>query len=131
MVKKRINRKGLLNFLGIALIIIAVALFGLTMLMQVKEFAERYDELLKMLADFEDAVAAIQIKELVVIAILLIYIAKVIVPIPISAVCVIAGMVFPTYIAVLINIAGFIILLTTKYFWGKHLGGGVVHKILR
>ena len=63
--KKRINRKGLLNFLGIALIIIAVALFGLTMLMQGKEFAERYDELLKMLADFEDAVAAIQIKELV------------------------------------------------------------------
>ena len=56
--KKRINRKGLLNFLGIALIIIAVALFGLTMLMQVKEFAERYDELLKMLADFEDAVTS-------------------------------------------------------------------------
>ena len=76
MAKKRINRKSLLNFLGIALIIIAVALLGLTMLMQVKEFAERYDELLKMLADFEDAVAAIQVKELVVIAILLIYIAK-------------------------------------------------------
>ncbi len=130
MAKKRINRRGLLNFLGVALIIIAVALLALTGLMQVRQFAEKYDELLKILADFEDAVAAIQIKGFVVIAILLIYLSKVVVPIPISAVCVIAGMVFPTYIAALINIAGFIILLTIKYFWGKHLGGGFVHKIL-
>jgi uncharacterized membrane protein YdjX (TVP38/TMEM64 family) len=130
LAKKRINRRALLNFLGVTLIIIAVALLALTGLMQVQQFAERYDEVLKILSDFEDAVAAIQIKGLVVIAILLIYLSKSVIPIPISAVCVIAGMVFPTYVAALINIAGFIILLTVKYFWGKHLGGGFVHKIL-
>lgn len=131
MAKKRINRRGLLNFLGVALIVIAAALLALTLLMQIQQFADRYDEVLKMLSDFEDAVAAIEIKGFVVLAILLIYLSKAVIPIPITAVCVIAGMVFPTYVAVIINIAGFTILLTIKYFWGKHLGGGWVHKILR
>lgn len=112
------------------LIIIGVVLIGITLLMQVQQFTERYEEFLRILADFEDAVASIPIKELVILAILLIYLAKSILPIPTSAVCVIAGMVFPTYQAVIINIAGYILLITIKYVWGKHLGRGYVYKIL-
>ncbi len=130
MKRKTVNRKKLLNFLGVFLIVIAIALLALTLLMQVQELAVRYEEFLQMLADFEDAVAAIPNKGLVIIAILLIYLAKAIIPVPTSAVCVIAGMVFETVYAVFINIAGFIILITIKYFWGKHLGGGFVHKFL-
>ncbi len=120
----------MLNFIGVALIIIGAVLLVLTMLMQIQQFAVKYEEVLQMLSDFEDAVAAIEIKGLVVIAILFLYLSKSVLPIPISAVCVIAGMVFPTYIAALINLAGFTILCTIKYYWGKHLGGGVVHKLL-
>ena len=40
-------------------------------------------------------------------------------------------MVFPTPFAVIINIAGYVVLVTIKYIWGKHLGRGYVYKILR
>lgn len=112
------------------LIIIGLALLALTLLMQIQEFAVRYEEFLNVLADFEDAVASIPNKGLVIIAILLIYLAKAFIPIPISAVCVIAGMVFETPYAVAINFGGFIILATLKFLWGRHLGGGFVHKFL-
>lgn len=130
MKRKTVNRKKLLNFLGVFLIILALALLALTMLMQVQRFAVRYEEFLQMLSDFEDSIAAIPNKGLVIIVILLIYIAKAFLPIPISAMCVIAGMVFETAYAVVINIAGFILLVTIKYLWGRHLGGGMVHKFL-
>lgn len=121
----------MLNFLGALLIIIGAALIGITLLMQLQEFTVRYQAFLKILEDFEDSVAAIPNKGLVIIAVLLLYVAKSIIPIPTSAVCVIAGMVFPTPFAVAINIVGYIGLITSKYFWGKHLGRGYVYKILR
>ncbi|MBE6828098.1 MAG: VTT domain-containing protein [Ruminococcaceae bacterium] len=121
----------MLNFLGALLIIIGAALIGITLLMQLQEFTVRYQAFLKILENFEDSVAAIPNKGLVIIAILLLYVAKSIIPIPTSAVCVIAGMVFPTPFAVAINIVGYIGLITSKYFWGKHLGRGYVYKILR
>ena len=99
--------------------------------MKIQQFAVRYEAFLTMLDDFEDAVASIPNKGLVILAILLIYLAKSVIPIPTSAVCVIAGMVFPTPFAVIINIAGYVVLVTIKYIWGKHLGRGYVYKILR
>ncbi|MEG1835275.1 MAG: VTT domain-containing protein [Oscillospiraceae bacterium] len=130
MKKKEINRRRLLNILACASLIIGIALLVLTFLMKTEAVAEHYAELLEKLAHFEQTVASIPNKGLLIIVIMLIYLMKTIIPIPISAVCVIAGMVFPTTYAVAINIAGFIILITIKYVWGKHLGGGAVHKIL-
>ena len=130
MQRRTMNRKRLLNFVGVLLIIIALALLALTMLMQVQQFAVRYDSFLQMLADFEDSVAAIPDKGVVILAILLLYLAKSVIPIPTSAVCVIAGMVFQTPLAVIINVAGYIGLITIKYFWGKRLGSGFIYKAL-
>lgn len=127
---KELTRSKLLNVLACILLILAVALLVLTFLMQMADFASIYNELLGRLAEFEQAVASIPSKWLVILVILLIYVAKVIIPLPTSAVCVIAGMVFPTQYAIIINIIGFILLLTIKYYWGKHLGGGTIHKIL-
>ena len=122
MQRRTMNRKRLMNFTGVLLIIVALALLALTMLMQVQQFAVRYDSFLQMLADFEDSVAAIPDKGVVILAILLLYLAKSVIPIPTSAVCVIAGMVFQTPLAVIINVVGYIGLITIKYFWGKRLG---------
>ncbi|HAQ62998.1 MAG TPA: hypothetical protein DCR23_00905 [Ruminococcaceae bacterium] len=130
MQRRTMNRKRLLNFVGVLLIIIALALLALTMLMQVQQFAVRYDSFLQMLADFEDSVAAIPDKGVVILAILLLYLAKSVIPIPTSAVCVIAGMVFQTPLAVIINVVGYIGLITIKYFWGKRLGSGFIYKAL-
>lgn len=124
------NRKLLMNFLGVLLIILGFALLALTLLMQIQQFSVRYEEFLEMLSGFEKAVVSIPNKGLIIAAILLIYMAKSLIPIPTSAVCVIAGMVFPTPVAVIINILGFGGLTTVKYAWGKHLGSGIIYKLL-
>lgn len=130
MRNKELTRKKLLNGLACVLLVLAVALLVLTFLMQINDIAGFYEEFLSRLAEFEQAVASIPSKWLVILVVILIYAAKAIIPLPISAVCVIAGMVFPTRFAIIINVCGFVLLLTLKYFWGKHLGGGAIHKIL-
>ena len=128
--KKTMNRKLLLNFLGVVMIIFGFVLLALTLLMQNQQFNLRYAEFLDMLARFDDAVTHLPFQWLIVIAIILIYMAKALVPIPTSAIIVIAGMVFPTYEAVIINIIGFFGLIAVKYAWGRHLGSGIIYKLL-
>lgn len=127
---KSLTRSRLLNLCGLLLIVLGIALLGITFLMQVEQIASRYAEILAMLDTLDEAIAAIPNKGLIVIAIMLMYLAKALIPIPISAVCVIAGMVFPTELAVAVNIAGFAVLVIIKFFWGKHLGRGFVYKSL-
>ena len=130
MARKRLTRSRLLDFLGVTLLVLAVALFCAALLFQDPDFLARYDELMQRLAEFEYAVATLPYRGLVVVVILLLFLAKAVIPLPISAVCVIAGMAFRTPIAILINAAGYLLLTAIKYFWGKHLGGGLLHKLL-
>lgn len=130
MTHVKVNRQKLLNVLGFILLILATVLFCVALLFQDPTFLEHYDDIMQRLAEFEYKVATIPYKELVILVILLIYLSKAVLPLPISAVCVIAGMAFPTPYAVLINTVGFSLLSSIKYFWGKHLGGGIVHKFL-
>ena len=115
---KSLTRSKLLNLCGLLLIAVGFVLLALTMLMQVQQFAVRYAKFLEMLDSLDNAIAAIPNKGLIVIAIMLLYLAKSLLPIPISAVCVVAGMAFQTEFAVAVNI------------WGKHLGRGFVYKFL-
>lgn len=130
MAHRKLNRKKLLNILGCVLLILAIVLFCVALLFQDPTFVEHYDEIMNKLAEFEYAVATLPYRGLVIVAILLIYLSKSVFPLPISAICVIAGMAFPTPYAVLINIVGFSLLCIIKYFWGKHIGGGIIHKLL-
>ncbi len=130
MARKRLTRSRLLDFLGVTLLILAVVLFCAALLFQDPDFLARYDDLMRRLAEFEYAVATLPYRGLVVVVILLLFLAKAVIPLPISAVCVIAGMVFRTPIAILINAAGYMLLASIKYAWGKHVGGGLLHKML-
>lgn len=116
MTDRELTRRKLLNILACVLLILAVALLVLTFLMQINDVSSAYDEVLERLAEFEAAVASIPSKWLVILVIFLIYIGKVLIPLPITAVCVIAGMVFPTPIAVAVNFAGMTLLMTIKSY---------------
>ena len=105
-------------------------MLAVSLLMQANQFSAKYEEFITALKEFDNAVANLPNKGLIVIAILLIYLAKSVIPIPTFAVCVIAGMVFNTPAAITINIIGFIGLITVKYAWGKHLGRGIIYKLL-
>lgn len=126
----KLNRKKLLNLLALVLLILAAVLLCVALLFQDPTFLEHYDEIMRKLADFEYAVAAIPYKGILIGVILLIYLSKAVLPLPISAICVIAGIAFPTPYAVLINLVGFSLLSLIKYLWGKYLGGGLVHRFL-
>ena len=119
MTHTKLNRQKLLNLLAFFLLILAAVLFCVALLFQDPTFLAHYDDIMGRLAEFEYKVATIPYKGIVILVILLIYLSKAFLPLPISAICVIAGMAFQTPYAISI-----------KYFWGKHLGGGIVHKFL-
>lgn len=130
--RKKVNRRVLLNVLGTILVILSVALFIVAMLFRDPVFVSHYEDLMRRLAEFEYAVASLPYKWQFLLAIFSIFLLKAIVPIPIpiSALCLISGMALPMPMAILVNIMGFWILITVKYIWGKHLGGGWIHKFL-
>ncbi len=127
---RKLNRKKLLNLLACVLLVLAVVLFCVALLFQDTAFLKHYDEIMNKLAEFEYAVASIPYRGLLIAVILLIYLSKAFLPLPISAICVIAGIAFPTPYAVLINMVGFLLLSAIKYAWGKHIGGGLIHRFL-
>lgn len=49
---------------------------------------------------------------------------------PISCICVIAGVLFKWYYAILINVIGLVILFTVRFYWGRKFGAGNAEKIL-
>lgn len=83
MTDRELTRRKLLNILACVLLILAVALLVLTFLMQINDVSSAYDEVLERLAEFEAAVASIPSKWLVILVIFLIYIGKVLIPLPI------------------------------------------------
>lgn len=129
--KIKINRRKVMNITGIALIIVAIVLIFLTFLFKVDAIAEKYQELLVKLAELENFVASLPNKWLVLLAIILLFALKTFVPIPLSTVCFIAGVVFPSQYSFIINLSGVTVLLTTKYFMGKRFGGGAVEKLYK
>ena len=130
--RKKINRKALLNACGTILLILSIALFVVALLFRDPFFLAHYEDVMRRLAEFEYAVATLPYKWQILAAVFAIFLLKSIVPIPIpiSAVCLISGMALPMPMAIFVNMCGFFILATVKYFWGKHLGGGWVHKFL-
>ena len=129
---KKSKRAALLNIGGFLALALAVALFFVALLFQDPVFLSHYEDVMRRLAEFEYAVASLPYKWQILLAVFAIFLLKSIVPIPIpiSAVCLISGMALPMPMALLVNSIGFFILITIKYYWGKHLGGGWLHKFL-
>ncbi len=124
------GRRRLLNFLGCGALVLGLGLFCAALLFRDPEFLARYDDLMLKMAEFEYAVATLPYRGLIIAVILLLFLLKAVLPLPASAVCVIAGMAFQTPLAVAVNIAGYMLLAAIKYSWGRHVGGGLFHKLL-
>lgn len=130
MAHRKLNRRRLFDFFGGAALALSLALFCAALLFQDPDFLARYDDLMRKMAEFEYAVATLPYRGLVVAVILLLFLLKAVLPVPVGAVCVISGMAFQTPLAVAINIAGYMLLAAIKYSWGRHVGGGLFHKLL-
>lgn len=90
-----------------------------------------YDYTVEKLAVLETKILDIQYRGLFVGCILCLFAIKAVFPIyPTSTVCFLTGLVLPVYLAIPVNIVGFCVMLTAKYFWGFAFGGGYAWKII-
>lgn len=81
---------------------------------------------------FENSIAEIPNKFVIVIAILLLFsIKSIIALIPASFTCLVTAFIFPFPLAVTINLLGYCLMFTVKYFWGGHIGEGNISKLVK
>jgi uncharacterized membrane protein YdjX (TVP38/TMEM64 family) len=90
----------------------------------------RFDTLINLLTKIDNAVAGLDSEVEIILCIFALYIAKCQLPIPMSFLCVISGMVFPLNKALLINTVFIFFFFTVKYVEGMFIGGGWAGMIL-
>ncbi len=113
------------------MIALSLAVFVLLISLQFDELWRWYAQIKYTLAQLEQFILHIDISWLFALAILLLFAVKSVIPIyPTSTVCFLTGAVLPMYFAIPVNIIGFAVLLTVRYFWGSRFGAGNAWKII-
>lgn len=129
--RKRKKQKKLLLFGGLILIALSLAVFVLLISLQFDGLWRWYTQIKHTLAQLEQFILHIDISWLFALAILLLFAVKSVIPIyPTATVCFLTGAVLPMYFAIPVNIIGFTVLLTIRYFWGSRFGAGNAWKII-
>jgi uncharacterized membrane protein YdjX (TVP38/TMEM64 family) len=138
-IKKKVRLRGktdrrlynLINTAAVIMLIAAALLIVWTALIKIDKLREQYMHFQLFLEDVQLFVISLQSKWLIIIAILLLYLIKAYTGImPMNALIVISGIVFPMPAAVLINIAGLLVLMSIKYNVGAKRGAGSASYIL-
>ncbi|MCM1365317.1 MAG: VTT domain-containing protein [Faecalibacterium sp.] len=128
---KKSNRSNILNFAAFICFTLALVLLVLLRLFQIESVVVWYNKYTDTLASYEQWIQSNGTSLFSVAMILANFVIKAIIPwFPISCICVAAGVLFPWYYAILINVAGLVLLFTIKFFWGRRFGGGNAEKIL-
>ncbi len=131
ILKKRKKQKKLLLFGGLILLALSLAVFVLLISLQFEGLWRWYAQIKHSLAQLEQFILHIDISWLFALAIILLFAVKSVIPIyPTSTVCFLTGAVLPMHFAIPVNIAGFAVLLTVRYFWGSRFGAGNAWKII-
>ncbi|MEG0898513.1 MAG: VTT domain-containing protein [Oscillospiraceae bacterium] len=146
---KNIDTKRIMNYSGLILIIIA---FVLVIMMQndnideirtplnaldfkieeLSNIQQIYLNFKEWMYDFEASIQEFGNIGLMIVAMLLFYALKSFISVvPISATCLLSGVIFPFPIALLVNYLGLTLQISIKYLWGNKIGGGNISKILK
>ncbi len=131
LLKKRKKQKNILLFSGLILVLLSVAVAALLVSLQYEELWRWYAVTRQNLAKLEEFIAHIDIEWEFFIAIMLLFAIKSFFPIyPTSTVCFLSGLVLPMYYAIPVNILGFVLLVTIRYFWGNKFGAGASWRLI-
>lgn len=126
------NRHKIIFVLGVACTAVATFLLLWLSLSQLEVLRSRYAELLALLTRWEETIASLENRWLLIIVLFLLFALKSFVTLyPLSALFIISGMVFDVQYATAINIVGIIILISAKFFWGEKYGGGKVYDLIK
>ncbi len=120
------------NLISNVIIVITLALlvFLSIVLYNHARLEVRFDTLISWLNQIDQAVVNLDSYAEIIICVFALYIAKCQLPIPMSFLCVISGMVFPLTQAIIINLIFTAFFFTVKYLEGKFIGGGWTGMIL-
>ena len=130
---KWFKRNMIVLYIGIAVLTIAVIVVAITLkekydINQIRVF---YSDFKMRVEEFENTVAALENKYMIFIVLMMLFAFKSFVPMyPLSALYIISGIVYRPIIAILINLMGVYLLITIKYFYGRHNGGGNMERIV-
>ncbi len=120
-----------LRLLALICFATVLALLVLLRVFHTEQFLRWYERYTETLYEFETWIENYGATPLAVIIILVNYALKAVMPwFPVSCICVASAVIFKWYEALIINIAGLIILFALKFAWGKHFGGGNAEKLL-
>lgn len=119
-----------INLTGVVMLSLSILLLLVSQYGDLDAISLRYVEFLDKLYEIQLAVASLNDKWLIVIIIELLFILKSVLPIPLSFMFVITGMVFPYTEAVIINAIGMALLMSIKYMWGVKFDLGKLDKKL-
>lgn len=132
--RKRDDKKFLIRLfrlLGVVSFITAAALLAIVIVMQIDSVQEKYRQYLDILSNFENVVAALGNRWLIIIVIFLLYILRSLTPIyPYPAIYIMTGMVFDPLPALLIDTFGMAFTVAFRYYTGIQMGEGWMNKVL-
>lgn len=125
------KRNAYMKLAGAALLVLAAVFIILCIVSTSDEIQRWYAKYEEMLYKLDMAILSIGTESYIVLIIFALYAIKCFVPIvSVSAVCVLTGMVFPTFTALVVNSAGLFFMLTVKYKIGRNYSGGRAMGIL-
>lgn len=120
------------NLISMIIVVATLALlvFLTIVLVNHTKLEQRFDTIIYLFTKIDSAVANLDTELEILVCIFALYIAKCQLPIPLSFLCVISGLVFPIGYALLINVAGLFFFFAVKYVEGSWIGGGWAGMIL-
>lgn len=118
-------------FGGLILIALSIAVAVLLFSLQYDSLWLWYAQAKQKLAQLEDIILHIDQTWKFIGAVMILFAVKSFFPIyATSTVCFLTGIVLPIYFAIPVNIVGFIVILTVRYYWGKRFGAGNAWKMI-
>ena len=120
-----------LHFAALICFLVALALTVLLRVFKDESFLNWYNKYTDTLLYYEQWMQIYGATWISALLIVFNFLLKALLPwFPISCICVVSGVLFKWYYAILINLAGAVILFTVRFFWGKRFGAGNAEKFL-
>ncbi len=129
--KKREKQKKHLLFGGLIMIALSVAVGALLLSLQFEELWSWYGKTQQNLIRLENFIMNLDKSWQFLGAVMILFAVKSFFPIyATSTVCFLSGIVLPSYIAIPVNVVGFTVLITIRYFFGRRFGAGGAWKVI-
>ena len=120
-----------MNAAGFALLISAAAVSVVVYLLRYDQLWLWYKVYQEKLLEAEQFIQSLGISWKFVLAMLIVFLVRTFIPfLAVSAICVLTGVVLPSYWALIVNFLGIIIMMSIKYFDGMKFGSGNAWKII-